>query len=204
MSSTPPEFNLAHSPAAERNREPIADQLERLLVPGDRVLEIGSGTGQHVSFFARRFADVLWFPSDLAENVPSVAARVAAQPSPNLQPPAELDVLTARHLPGEPTVIYSANTLHIMPPEGGPALLRLAASRLPPGGRLIVYGPFRERGRELEASNAAFEQLLQERDPRMGLRVLDSLDELASSLGLVRTHLATMPANNRLVCWTRR
>ena len=70
---------LSHSPSCERNRQPILDVLEKLWPERGIVLEIGSGTGQHVVFFAPLNFRLSWQPSDVAENLDGLAARIRAE-----------------------------------------------------------------------------------------------------------------------------
>ena len=52
------------SPAAERNREPILTVLQRLLPARGEGLEIASGSGQHVAWFAAALPAWRWQPTD--------------------------------------------------------------------------------------------------------------------------------------------
>ena len=54
-------INLLHSEACERNKAPILEVLKKHLAQGEtRVLEVGSGTGQHAEYFAEQLPKVLF------------------------------------------------------------------------------------------------------------------------------------------------
>lgn len=195
--------DLPFSPAADRNRHPIHEVLKEVLIEEDHVLEIGSGTGQHAVHMAQRFPWVQWQASDREENLPTIAARIAHAQLPNLPPPITLDVFDAPWPDLSTNVIYTANTFHIMAPEGWPRVFEQAAVLLPENGRVVVYGPFRTRGQELEPSNLRFEHMLQREVPHRGIRVQEDITDYAASLGFrLRNHHA-MPANNRCLIFER-
>lgn len=195
--------DLPFSPAADRNRHPIQEVLKEVLIEGDEVLEIGSGTGQHAVHMAQHFPYVRWQTSDREENLPGIAARIAQAGYKNLPAPIALDVFDAPW-PEHPTsVLYTANTFHIMPPSGWPRVIEQAAARLPVGGRIVIYGPFRTRGKDLEISNLRFEQMLQRDAPHRGIRVQEDIEEYAESYGFVLRAQHAMPANNRCLVFAR-
>lgn len=195
---------LPFSPAAERNAQPIQEVLDQVLIEEDRVLEIGSGTGQHAVHMARAFPQVLWQASDRAENIPAIAARIRDADLPNLPDPLTLDVLSPPWPALPTTVLFTANTFHIMPAIGWRALIDHASNLLDIGGRIVVYGPFRARGRELEPSNLRFEQMLQGDAPHRGIRCQEDVIEFAETRGFVLQDNRAMPANNRCLVWVRK
>lgn len=195
--------DLPFSPAAARNAPPLQEVLSEVLIEDDVVLEIGAGTGQHAVHMANAFPHVTWQPSDREENLATIAQRVHASELPNLRPPARLDVFDRPWPQVQPTVIFTANTFHIMPPEGWPVLLDHAAALLPSTGRLVIYGPFRARGQELELSNLRFEQMLQREVPHRGIRVQEDVIDRAHTLGFRLRNNHAMPANNRCLVFER-
>ncbi|MBT8447229.1 MAG: DUF938 domain-containing protein [Gammaproteobacteria bacterium] len=195
-------MNLPVSEAAERNKAPILAALETIFAPARRVLEIGSGTGQHAVHFAAGLSHLHWLASDRAENCAVIAARLAAAGMPNLTGPLNLDVQQAwPEL--DIDAVFSANTAHIMHWPAVVAMFEGVSLALPVGGRFVLYGPFIRPGRELETGNARFDNSLRAADPGMGLRELDSLEALAAPLAMARTGLHEMPANNLLLIWER-
>ncbi|HNR23263.1 MAG TPA: DUF938 domain-containing protein [Steroidobacteraceae bacterium] len=196
------------SAACERNKQPILDLLRTAFARQRRVLEIGSGTGQHAVFFAREMPHLEWLPSDRAEWLPGLRARIAQHGPPNLAPPVELDVT----MPAWPVTgvdaVFSANTLHIMGPReveaffaGVSRLFAAGAAAAPPPHTLAVYGPFRYRGAFTSASNAEFDAFLRARDPASGIRDFEVVNELAAAQGLALCADHAMPANNQLLVW---
>ncbi|HEU4529725.1 MAG TPA: DUF938 domain-containing protein [Steroidobacteraceae bacterium] len=195
--------DLPFSAACERNKEPILAVLRVALEASNRVLEIGSGTGQHAVHFARNLPHLVWQPTDRSDYLPGLRARIAAEGPPNLLPAIELDV---RHRPWPvepPDAVFTANTFHIMSWPEVVAFFEGLHDVLAPEGLLAVYGPFNYDGEFTAPSNAAFDAQLRERDPLSGLRDIEAVHRLASSHGLRRLADHTMPANNRLALWRR-
>ncbi|HYF57929.1 MAG TPA: DUF938 domain-containing protein [Burkholderiaceae bacterium] len=190
------------APACERNRDPILAVLRERFADRRRVLEIGSGTGQHAVWFAAAMPWLEWQCSDVAEHLPGIRAWRDEAALPNLPPPIALDVAGAWPA-GRWDAVFTANTLHIM---GWPEVERLFGA-LPAAteddATLVVYGPFNRDGRFTSESNAAFDASLRAADPRRGLRDLEAVDALAVRAGFAMTDDRAMPANNRCVAWRR-
>ena len=189
------------SPAAQRNREPIADVLADVLPERGIVLEMASGTGEHVVHFAKRFAHLDWYPSDPDAGArASIAAHVAQAGLANVMPPLALDAAASEWPLDAADAIVCINMVHISPWQATEGLFAGAARLLPPmDGPLILYGPYLEREVETAPSNLAFDESLKARDPRWGLRDLADVDALAKRHGFTRTLRVAMPANNLIV-----
>ena len=194
--------NLAYSEAAARNQGPILEVLAGHLPDQGEVLEVGSGTGQHIVAFARAHPHLTWQPSDQPGTLATIRARVESADLPNLREPIGLDV-TGDWPEQEFQMIYSANTLHIMPWPAGQCFLSMAAQHLPTGGALCIYGPFIDPETPTADSNRAFDQSLRARDPAMGVRGIDRVNRIAVDNGLEPVADHAMPANNRLLVWRR-
>ena len=193
---------LPHAPACERNKQPILGVLGVRLPERGIVLEIGSGTGQHVVHFAPANPRLSWQPSDRDENLPGLAARIRMEGSPNILPPLELDVEKA--WPDKQyQAVYSSNTTHIMPWPAVQAMFRGIGRVLAGNGTFFLYGPFNESGQATAASNAEFDRDLQAQDPAMGLRDLDDLAALAQRHGLRAVERLQMPANNQMLIYKK-
>jgi hypothetical protein len=182
------------SEACERNRAPILAVLKRVLKARKRVLEIGSGTGQHAAYFASELPHLVWQASDVAQNLPGIREWVSTPP------PIELDV-DKPWPPVQADAVFSANTCHIM---SWPQVERMFAgiARLAPE-LCVLYGPFNYGGKPTSESNARFDAMLRRSDPASGLRDFESIDTLARTAGLTLVQDNAMPANNRLLVWTR-
>lgn len=191
-----------HSPACERNRDPILAVLREHFSDRQRVLEIGSGTGQHAVYFAAAMPHLTWQASDVAENLPGIRAWLDEAALPNTPPPLVLDVNGELPLDGFDAV-FSANTLHIMSwLEVQRMFLRLN-ELVAVDFKLAVYGPFNYGGRFTSESNAAFDASLKRRAAHMGIRDFESVDALAKAVGLRLVVDVAMPANNRTLAWRR-
>lgn len=188
------------APACERNKEPILAVLRAHFADRERVLEVGSGTGQHAVHFAANLPHLVWQASDRTENLPGVRAWLDQAGLPNTPAPLELDV-TGEWPVQRFDAVFSANTLHIMSwPEVEIFFARLA-DVLAPDAVLAIYGPFRYGGRHTSDSNAAFEASLQAAVPYRAIRDFEAVDALAQAIGLTLAEDHAMPANNRCLVW---
>ncbi len=190
------------APAAARNREPILAVLREHLPASGTALEIASGSGEHAVAFAAAFPSLVWQPSDPdPANRASIAAWIAAEGTPNLLPPIDLDA-TAEIWPlATADAVVCINMIHIAPWAACLGLLRGAARLLAPGGLLYLYGPFKRDSAHTAPSNAAFDESLRARDPAWGIRDLGEVSEAAA--GFARPAVVAMPANNLSVLFRR-
>ncbi len=208
------------SPAAERNRQPILDVLRRVLPPSGRALEIASGSGQHVSWFARHLPGWTWQPTEYAAaSLPSIAAwsvldahdlaespQAAARVGPlaNVRPPLQLDVCaTTWPVDGLFDAITCANMIHASPPPTLPGLMQGAGRHLARDGVLVTYGPYILDDEPLAASNVEFDAWLKSRDPGWGIRRLADALAHARGAGLRLRERIAMPANNLMLVFER-
>jgi SAM-dependent methyltransferase len=194
---------LPLSAACERNKDPILEVLRVRFADRAQVLEIGSGTGQHAVHFARALAHLTWHPTEQLAYLADLAERVKLEGGHNLRPPTLLDVTQAVWPVRSVDAMFTANTLHIMSWPEVIALYRGVGAVLAPGGVFCVYGPFRYDGRYTSDSNQEFDRMLQERDPQSGLRDILAITALAEQYGLILDADHDLPANNRLVVFTK-
>jgi SAM-dependent methyltransferase len=188
---------------AARNSSPILEVLEREFASARKVLEIGSGTGQHAVTFGARLPHLSWQTSDLEENHGAIRAWIDGAGLANVHYPLAIDVRAAQVDADCWDGVFSANTAHIMSIEAVRAMFSLVGRALRRNGVFCLYGPFRQGGKFNTTSNAEFNVSLRARDPDMGIRDIEVLDEFGRGTGLRRTRLYAMPANNHLVVWAR-
>ena len=198
-----PDGRLVSAPA-ERNRGPILEVLERVLPPAGLVLEIASGTGQHVVHFAAALTGLAWQPSDPdADCRRSIRAWLSAAKLANVREPLDLDVRTAPWPVTETDAIVCLNMIHIAPWSATAALFAGAATALKPGGLLVLYGPYFVPGEAPAPGNLAFDRALRARDPEFGVRNLKDVSSIASESGFDRIETVAMPANNLSVVFRK-
>ena len=191
-----------YAAACDRNREPILAVLREHFGGRHRVLEIGSGTGQHAVHFAAALPHLIWQASDVLQHLPGIRAWLDGAALPNTPAPIALDV-TGAWPAGEFDAVFSANTLHIMGwPQVG-ALFKHLPEVLAPNAVVVVYGPFNYAGSFTSPSNAAFDASLKVGAPQMGIRDFEAVDTLARGAGLELLEDRAMPANNRCLVWQR-
>jgi hypothetical protein len=203
-SNAPRPVAVLESPAAERNKQPIAAVLARVLPATGLVLEVASGTGQHAEHFARALPSLTWQPTEAdADMLAALAERVQRAALPNLLSPLAFDVHDARSPIASAAAVFCSNMLHIAPWSACPALLAHAELCLGPGAPLVLYGPFKRAGEHTAPSNAAFDADLRRRNPGWGVRDLDDVAALARRHALELAEVVAMPANNLTVVLRR-
>ncbi len=191
-----------HAPATARNREPIAAVLAEVLPARGLVLEVASGSGEHVAFFAERFPDLTWQPSDPdADALASIADWCAGLA--NVLPPVALDAAQATWPIGAVDAILCVNMVHISPWEATLGLTAGAGRLLAAGAPLILYGPYRQRDLPTAESNEAFDVSLKSRNPAWGLRHVEDVSAAAAACGLLLERIVAMPANNLSLVFRR-
>ena len=192
-------------PAAERNKGPIADILARVLPKQGVVLEIASGTGQHVVHFAKALRGLTWQPSDPDPELRgSIALRVKEEQLANINPPIELDVTRLPWPVQAADAIVCINMIHVAPWSATLALFEGAKALLSPHHVLLLYGPYRRYGSHTSESNAQFDSDLRAQNPEWGLRDLEAVSEVASRASFALAEIVEMPANNFSLVFKRR
>lgn len=187
---------LPFSQACENNKAPILDVLCEVFDSPARVLEIGTGTGQHAEHFARSLPHLQWQPSDHPDAAHLSRLRLEQAKLPNILPMMELDVGREPWPVSSIDGAFSANTAHIMAWTEVEQMFHGIGERLTAKGAFCLYGPFNVRGRFTSESNRQFDQHLRSRAPHMGIRDLDDMNELAKAEGLMLEDNIAMPANN--------
>jgi SAM-dependent methyltransferase len=199
--------------AFHRNHEPIWSVLQKFLAgkSGD-VVEVGSGTGQHVVHFAGHTPGIIWWPSDLNENhLKSIEAWRAHSALPNIRPPLRIDLTDSAWCPkmhdssgpADLLAVFCANVIHIAPWRVAEGLLAGAGRYLRSDGRLFLYGPFKRDGKHTAMSNAVFDTSLRQQNAEWGVRDIAEVEKLAATVGLALIETVPMPANNMILAFSR-
>lgn len=192
------------APAAQRNREPIADVLAEWLPASGLVLEVASGTGEHSAWFAERFPNLDWQPSDMHPYaLGSIAAWRDASGAANLREPLVIDAAATEWPIQKADAVLNINMVHISPWSAALGLIAGAAHILPPGGPLILYGPWLKNDVGTAASNEDFDRDLKRRDPEWGLRWVEDFAAAAAQRGFELAETRPMPANNHMLLLRR-
>lgn len=192
------------SQACENNKQPILEVLQRTLPSSGVVLEIGSGTAQHVLHFAANLPNLTWQPTEMPKTMATLLAGLEGLAPGNVLPPKELDVRDYPWDLGEFDAIFSANTLHIMSYDSVELFMRGAGEALKSGAPLCVYGAFKYHGGFTTESNAKFDKWLKEQNPESGIRDFEQVDAWALQNDLIFEADHALPANNQLIVWRKR
>ena len=194
------------SQACINNRDFILEHLRGLFegeshkIKEYKVLEIGSGTGQHGVYFSSHLP-VQWQMSDFEENHEGINAWIEETTADNCLRPIVLDVSDSEWSSQCYNALFTANTLHIMSWENVIHFFQKACAALEPNGLVIVYGPFNYNGAYTSESNERFDQFLQASSPEKGIRDIEKVNKLALENHLLPVADYEMPANNRLLVW---
>jgi len=191
------------SESSAENREPILAVLREVFADCSKVLEIGSGTGQHAVYFGAELSHLSWQTADLPQHHAGVRMWLEEAALPNVLAPITLDVNRTDWLDGRYDAVFSANTLHIVSWPEVEKFFAGVGTVLQPGGVLAVYGPFNYNGQFTSPSNARFDQWLKSRDPASGVRDFEAVDKLAQAQNLILHRDIAMPVNNRTLVWRR-
>ena len=197
---------MAEQPFSEyaaRNTAPIIEILRREFRRASSVLEIGSGTGQHAVAIAAALDHLRWQTSDLDENHAGIRRWIESAGLPNVEPPLSVDVLSASLDDESFDAAFSSNTAHIMGIEAVERMFALVGGALRAGGVFCLYGPFKAGGAFNTPSNADFDHSLKRRDPVMGIRDIEALDEFAAASGLRRVRFYAVPSNNNVAVYLK-
>ena len=191
------------SEASEQNKQPILNILNQVFSKSKHVLEIGSGSGQHAVYFAENLAHLIWQPSDLLENLPSIQAWIDELNLVNVNSPIILDVSEHPWPVNAFDAVFTANTLHIMSWSNIEHFFQGVGQHLTEKGGLVVYGPFSFNRVHVSQSNEDFDSYLKQRDPLSGVRDFKDLNKLANAQKLRFIKHFPMPVNNSCLYWQK-
>lgn len=208
------------NPSATRNCQPILDVLVKTLdrvTNGLKLLEISSGVGQHVAFFAPHFPNITFYPSEydtrLLDSILSYK-----ETANNIMPPLCIDIREPyekwqwnakesdnANINRSKTFdcILNFNMIHITPWQCTEGLFRNAAGLLKANGLVITYGPYAVDGVLTPDSNRNFDQHLRQQNPEWGVRDIRNIERLANEFNIRLKQIHEMPANNKICIWTK-
>lgn len=193
-----------HSPSCDRNKEPILKLLKGVIGPNDqRLLEVGSGTGQHAVSFSPYFPNLKWFPSDILQNHVGIKQWIKDSHAPMVQNPIEYEVGKSTFPKNNFDLVFTANTFHIMSWELDQVLMMQLGENLKKGARFLIYGPFNYNGKFTSESNEAFEKWLKQRDPLSAIREFGEVCQCMEQAGFTLERDYEMPANNRTLLFKK-
>lgn len=206
-------YKMMKAAPSERNKEPILSVLKRVLPTTTplTVLEIASGTGQHVAYFAPFFQNIMWQPSDIDQRcIESIKLHISNCNLTNVRLPIYLDISQpVEYFPKEICqsrfdVIYCANMIHIAPWSCTLGLFAAAGRMLQQeGGLLITYGPYAIDGVLIPESNVNFDKGLRRENPSWGIRDTRDLKVLANQNAMQFVEMFDMPANNKVLIFKK-
>lgn len=185
------------SEAAQRNKGPILAVLQRTLPSTGVVLEVASGSGQHIAHFAAALPALQWQPSDPdPRSRASIRAWIRGEGLANVCEPVALDVRTVPWPVLRADALVCINMIHIAPWAATEALFAGAQQLLAAGAVLFLYGPYRRFDCHTAASNVAFDAQLRATNPAWGVRDLERVVEVAAQARFELVEVVAMPANN--------
>lgn len=193
------------APAAARNREPILEVLRRVLPDIGVVLEVASGSGEHVVHFADALQSLTWQPSDPdADARASITDWTRETGLTNVLAPLELDAASASWPVARANAVVCINMIHIAPFAACIGLMRGASALLASGAPLVTYGPYTVDGQHISPSNQEFDESLRIRNPEWGVRDITEVASAAAEHGIELIERVAMPANNFTLVWRKR
>jgi len=192
-----------HSPFVEKNKVPILEVLKQYILKEGRLLEVGSGTGQHAVYFAEYFNNVQWIASDTKNKHKNIKKSFKEAKLQNVHGPETLEIGVDDFPKGMFHYLFTANTLHIMSWKENKTFFKLLGKRLRKGSLVFIYGPFNYAGKFTSQSNEEFDKWIKEKDPLSGIRNFEDVKQRMEKAGFKMLKDHEMPANNRLLVFER-
>ncbi len=188
----------------ERNRDPILKILKEIITSDNqRLLEVGTGSGQHSIYFAPHFKHLAWITSDILQKHNAITDLLRKSTIKNIHGPVEFEVGKDPFPKQRFDLSFTANTFHIMHWKIGKTLIKLWGNHLREGAQVIIYGPFNYNGEFTSESNKTFDQKLKAQDSKMGIRSFEDIKKVMIKNGFSFTKDYEMPANNRMLLFTK-
>ncbi|WGS83823.1 DUF938 domain-containing protein [Methylomonas sp. UP202] len=190
--------------AGNRNREPILGVLkEKLPKDKGRVLEMASGSGMHINFFAPHFDHLHFHPTDKDREVfENIKQLTVDHGNDNIADPVHLDLTDPDTwfnpgAKGSFDAIFCINIFQVAPISIADGMMECASHLLDNQGILLIYGPFRVEGTFTTDSNKVFHETLSSAGvSEWGLKDVADLRAAAERHGMELKEQIDMPANN--------
>ena len=196
-------MNKPYSESCEQNKDHILSVIKPLIASGENVLEIGSGTGQHAVYFAENMPEVKWHTSDCSLYIAGINMWLSDSQLNNVVEPIELNVSTSPWPNIDVDAIFTANSIHIMGDEDVTNLFVGAGALLQKGGSFIIYGPFNYDGQYTSDSNKSFDEWLKANNAASSIKHFEKIISLAADNGMSLVKDYAMPANNRILHFSK-
>lgn len=192
-------MNKPYSESCDQNKDPILAVISPIFSTSSKILEIGSGTGQHAIYFAEKMPHLKWYTSDCKQYIGGINMWLAEAEKPNIVVPFELDVSASQWPELDVDAVFTANSIHIMNGQDVVHFMSGVGKILNEQGSLVIYGPFNYNGSYTSESNERFDQWLKSRDPSSGIKHFEEIISLANNNGMQLVTDYEMPVNNRLL-----
>ena len=187
------------APAAARNAGPIVDIVMEDAPEEGHAPEIASGTGQHIVKLAAATPKLNWRPSDIDPlRIASIQTWSGDKILANLKTPVLLDATqvgwSSEH--ANQNFILLVNLIHLVSVSEARTIIGEISLALVPGGRSIIYGPFKRDGKLTTPGDESFHRSLIETDPEIGYKNDTWMIDQFKIAGLALLRIEQMPANN--------
>ena len=196
-------MNRPYAESCEQNKQPILGVLKETFTDAGKLLEIGSGTGQHAVYFSQHLDNIIWQPSEMRDQIAGIDLWLKDVEHDRIQKPQLLDVAEEDWPFDTMDYVFTANTTHIMTWSHVVSMFKGIAQILKSGGKFAQYGPFNYQGQYTSESNARFDEWLKNRDPVSAIRDFEELEKLAQENDMRLLKDYEMPANNRILIWQK-
>lgn len=196
-------MNKPYSESCDQNKDPILAVISPIFSSLNSVLEIGSGTGQHAIYFAEMMPHLKWYTSDCQPYIDGINMWLEGAGLPNIVAPVELDVASSNWPNIGVDAVFTANSIHIMSWDEVVHFMSGVGQLLDDSGDLVIYGPFNYQGSYTSESNERFDQWLKNRDANSGIKNFEDLVSLAAQSGMQLVTDYSMPANNRILHFSK-
>ncbi|OZH53964.1 hypothetical protein AFK68_14065 [Hydrocoleum sp. CS-953] len=198
--------------AGARNREPILNVLkEKLPKEAGFILEIASGSGMHINYFAPHFKHLSFQPSEqdteVFDNIKGISQELGND---NVYEPLYIDLTQPEtwlnlDTKNSYSAIFCINIFQVAPISIADGMMECAAQLLNENGFLLIYGPFKVDGTFNSESNKEFNATLNSTGvPEWGLKDIADLKKAAENYDLELQEKIDMPSNNFSLIFARK